>query len=354
MKRTNRTWESLDDAPEAFSGECPVEPRTWERPYAFRRRGRWTSMLPAQTRHYESAVRRWMRSAYGWARPMDGCLRLEAEFATRRPTTRPRREVYAPTKPDIDNFARSFLEALDFKSEAAGGRRLGVISQGTPIVAMSLTKRWAERDEWGGTRFSITGDGDGGVAFTDLLLDAPTARSDGGAGVLTRVGRTEFDRLPDAPDCYAVRLPFTPVPWKDPILYGNRLGTPSEVQAYAARVRSRAASDYGLRKPMDGPLLLEVEVVLGDGGHDRRSLSQWLVLVDYAKVLMDSLDYRRRTADGHALGVLAQDSRVVALTASMRPCESGEKPCVRLAVSPCLGEADVMPLFDHIETGRIL
>ena len=258
MKRTERTWDSLDDAPTAFSGECPVEPRTWERPYAFRRRGKWTSMLPAQTRHYETAVRRWMKSAYGWAKPMGGRLRLEAEFATRRPSTRPRREVYAPTKPDIDNFARSFLEGLDFKSETAEGERLGVISQGTPIVAMSLSKRWAERDEWGGTRFSITGDGDEGAAFTDLLLDAPTARAGDGSGVLARVSRLEFDRLPDAPEEYALRLTFAPVPWKDPVLYGNRLGTPSEVQTYAARVRGRAAADYGLRKPMDGPLLLEV------------------------------------------------------------------------------------------------
>ena len=94
--------------------------------------------------------------------------------------------------------------------------------------------------------------------------------------------------------------------------------------------------------------------MLGGRGYERRYLNQWLVLVDYAKVLMDSLDYRRRTADGRAAGVLAQDSRVVALTASMRACEAGEKPCVRFAVSPCRGREDVEPLFDHIETGRVL
>lgn len=365
MYTLRRDWESLDDAPLEFSGECPVAPKTWERPYAFSRKGKMTSRLPAQTRNYENAVRAWMREHYSedLAKPMDdtsGALRFEAEFSTPRPQGRVKKEIYAPTKPDLDNFARSFMESLYFRQKTADGHRLGVISLDTPIVSMSLSKRWSERDEWPGTRFSITHDGDGGVAFSDelLSLDSPS-RDDLKKTVLnTRIVRANLSDLPPAPSSYARYFPIPPVPWKNPVLYGEHLRTPSEVTVFQGKVRRRAMRDYGLRQPMDGPMLLELDVLLPKKGFDQRWM-QWLVLVDYAKNLMDALAWRVngqavRTKDDVALGVLAQDSRVCALTATMRHCEGREVPGMRFCLSPICGENEVAPIFAHIETGRML
>lgn len=361
VQPTSRSMASLDPAPQVFSGECPVEPRTWERPYAQPAgEGRMRLCMPARTRWYEQAVRSWMRGEYGWRAPMTdegGGLRLEAEFAPHRPGRhRTSAAVYAPVKPDIDNFARSFLESFDFRSQSVEGERFGVIGQRTPIVAMSLSKRWADPEEWPGTRFSITRDGDEGVAFSDWLYEAGAAAGD--AGLIGAHARLRpFDNLGEAPRWYAQVLDFDPVPWREPMLYGRRVGTDSHVQKWQRRARKAMMAGYGLRRPLDGPLILELEVVYGE--MDERWKNQWLVLVDYAKTLMDSMDFRVRTADGHSLGVVENDSRVVALTASMRRAGEGEEPCLRFAVYPLDdsvrgGQDDVQALFDHIETGKLV
>lgn len=343
----------LDPEPAIFCGECPVAPKTWERPYPVHRTDtdKWSLMMPAQTKHYEKAVRGWLKRSYGWCVPMTGDLRFEAEFASPRPTTRRVGEVYAPVKPDIDNLARAFLESADFNSLTEEGDRLGVVGQGTSIVSMSLSKRWSEPDEWPGTRFSFTHDGGAGVSFSDYLFDAEVRRGGDDAKV-ARLARRRFDELDDAPEWYAQCLDFEPVPWKEPILYGGRMGTRSDVQRWQERARRVMASGYGKRRPMDGPLMLEVEVVYGE--MDRRYRNQWLVLVDYAKSLMDSFDYKVKTADGHPLGVVENDSRIVGLTATMRQASSCESPCVRFAVYPCVGEDDMQGIFDCVETGYVL
>lgn len=357
MNITKRCWDSLGDPPESFAGECPVEPRAWERPYPWRGRdGRLEAVKPAQTRHYESACRRWLHHEYGWTRPMEGSLRFEAEFSVRRPSGRPKAETYAPTKPDLDNLTRSFLDAFDFKVKTQEGRRLDAIGRSTPIVAMSLAKRWAERDEWGGTRFSLTPDGGLGVAYTDALLslDAPSDRGRldarlGESGIV----RMPYGSLPEAPDTFARYWDVEPVAWQPMVVYGDHIGLDARSAGFQQEIRTRAIRDYGLRKPMDDPMLLELEVLLPDEGYEHPWL-QWLVLVDYAKALMDSLDFRRKTSDGKRLGVLVNDSRIVALVASMRSCESGERSGIRFALSPVKGIEDVRPIFAHIETGRIL
>lgn len=363
MRRTERTLGSLSPAPIVFAGECPIKPRTWERPFPWKRKGsdRVTSMLPAQTRHYESAVRSWMGREYGWARPMEGDLRFEAEFSVPRPKNgHPGTEVYSSVKPDIDNFARAFLEGFDFRTATQDDVRLGVIAQGTPIVSMSLSKRWAEPGEWPGTRFCVSDDGGRGVSFSDDLYEAGDAAGDAGDGrlVIARASRRRTDELGDAPESYACFVPIDPVPWKGSRLYGERLDAPSEVKAFQGAFRARVASDYGMRRPMDGPLLLELEVLLGEGGYDKRYLDQWLVIVDYVKTVMDCFDWRAKTMDGDPLGVVLNDSRFVGVTAAMRKAERGERPGMRFAVLPVSDEEDgmedVQSMFDHIETGDLV
>jgi Holliday junction resolvase RusA-like endonuclease len=360
MRKTERTLDSLSPAPAGFAGECPIKPRTWERNFPFTRKdtGKITSMKPAQTRHYEHAVRDWMKKEYGWTCPMQGELRFEAEFSSFRPQNgHPRTEVYSSVKPDIDNFARAFLESFDFRRSTTDGTRLGVIAQGTPIVALSLTKRWTEPGEWPGTRFCVSDDGARGVAFSNNLYDAEPVAGKDGRRLIARASLRRFDELADAPDCYARFVPMMPVPWKDSILYGERLDAPPEVKKFQREFRRKVAADYRLRKPMGGPLILEVEVLLGESGYDKRYLNQWLVLIDYIKTTMDCLDWRAKTKDGVCLGVVENDSRFVGVTASMRRALDSERPGIRFAISPMDdtegGMEGVGAIFDHIETGYI-
>ena len=360
MKATKRPLDSLALEPVEFSGACPIEPCTWERPYAQpqdKSGEKLSLVMPAKTRWYEKEVRRWMKQNYGWSRPMTdefGSLRFEAEFSSPRPSSRKVGEMYAPVKPDIDNFARAFLEALDFKSLTSDGTRLGVIRQDVPIVSLSISKRWANRSEWPGTRFSITRDGDEGVSCSDYLFDAAPRTGDSKL-VLAKAGRRRFDELDDAPEWYAQRLDFEPVPWREPILYGKRVGSDAEVQRWQARARSEIVAGYGLRKPMSGPLICEVD--LRYRTLDARHKNQWLVLIDYVKSVLDCLDFRSRTRDDWLLGVVENDSRIVALTATMGRVADGESPNMSFAVFPLAGDDrqhdDVQAMFDHIETGVI-
>lgn len=360
MRYTHRPLRQLDPEPLIFVGECPIEPRTWERPYALpqdKQGEKLSLVMPAQTKWYEKEVRAWMKKHYGWSHPMtdaNGALRFEAEFAMPRSSGRRLDEVYSPVKPDIDNLARSFLEAFDFKSLTEEGYRLGVIDQRTPITTLSLSKRWSEPDEWPGTRFSVSSDGADGSLFSDHLYSAQTRTGD--AKLLrAKASRRHFDELGDAPDWYAQRLDFDPVPWREPVLYGKRVGTDSEVQDWQRKARAAVTTGYGLRKPMDGPLIFELEVIYKDA--DLRHTNQWLVLIDYAKTIMDCLDFRAKTKDGHALGVVENDSRIVALCASMRAVDEWSQPGMRFAVYPLApgedGSSDIQAMFDHIETGYI-
>lgn len=358
MKYTRRALSSLGPEPMLFAGECPIEPRTWERPYALPQDDsseKLSLVMPAQTKWYEKEVRTWLKRHYGWAIPMtgaDGALRLEAEFSMPRSSGRRKTEVYAPVKPDIDNLARAFLESFDFKSFTVEGRRLGVIDQRTPLTTLSLSKRWSESDEWPGTRFSITKDGGNGALFSDYLYSAQT--SNGDAKVLSeKAACRRFDELDDAPEWYAQRLDFKPVPWREPILYGKRVGTDSDVQKWQRRARTEIIAGYGLRKPMGGPLIFELDVIYDK--LDSRHKNQWLILIDYAKTVMDCLDFRTQTKDKRPLGAVENDSRIVALSASMRKVDEWSQPGMRFAIYPMAsgedGKEDIQMLFDHIETG---
>ena len=358
-------WDEMAPAPDSFAMECMVDPKTWERPYVVKPRKdvkAWVE-TPHRTQHYESKVSSAIRREYGWRRPMSdegGGLRLEAEFSVHRPVRRSRKEIYSPVKPDIDNFARAFLEGFDFRAktqegDGKEGRRLSLVDMGSPIVAMALTKRWAERDEWGMTRFSVTHDGDDGMPFSPLMrgLSSPTPKGVVAFSDQNGVVRLVSGELPPAPDSYAAYYTEKPVPWHEPRFYGQMLGPDKRADAYAKAIRRRAMADYGLRKPIDGTLLLEVEVLLSPKSHDSRWM-QWILLVDYVKILMDALVYRMKTPDGLQLGVFAQDSRVAALMATMRPAEPSERPGVKFAVSPMLGRETAERMFRHIETGRVL
>lgn len=365
MHTHKQSWDELASAPESFAMECVVTPKTWERPYVVKPRRdvkAWVEK-PHRTQHYESKVAHAIRSEYGWRRPMSeeqGALRLEAEFSVHRPARRSKREVYSPVKPDIDNFARAFLEGFDFRAKTNeddkdARHRLSLVDMGSPIASMALTKRWAERDEWGMTRFSLTHDGADGMPFSPLMrgLESPTPKglvsfSDQGGVV-----RLASDELPAAPESYAAYYAEDPVPWHEPRFTGQVLIPDKRAHGYAEAIRRHAMADYGLRKPIDGPLLMEVEVILSPKSHDSRWM-QWILLVDYVKVLMDALAYRLRTPDGLQLGVFAQDSRIAALMATMRLAADGEKPGTKFAISPMLGRQTAERMFRHIETGRIL
>ena len=103
------------DAPTSFSGFCPIPPVPKGRP-RFTQKGH--AYTPKETRDYENSVRTWFMSEYGINRyPMDGALYAEYEFILPRPKNTPKSKIWSSTKPDIDNFAKAFQDAMDFKKK---------------------------------------------------------------------------------------------------------------------------------------------------------------------------------------------------------------------------------------------
>lgn len=147
--------EVLLEAPETFSGFCPIAPIPKGRP-RFARHGKFVhTYTPKETEEYENAVRLWMISKYGCHRlPMDGPIKATYVFLLPRPKSKSKKKKWSDTKPDIDNLMKSFQDALDFKRKSRG-RALGVIANDSRIAALTATKRYVTEGEEPGTYFKF-------------------------------------------------------------------------------------------------------------------------------------------------------------------------------------------------------
>lgn len=141
-------------APYAIKGFCPVAPVPKGRP-RFNSRTHIT-YTPKATAEYEDAVRAHFVKQYGKTTPpMDGPLLARYEFIVPRPKSVSKKLLYKDTKPDIDNFVKSFQDALDFKCKDKDGRACGVIANDSRIAILVTSKRYAREGERCGTRYSI-------------------------------------------------------------------------------------------------------------------------------------------------------------------------------------------------------
>lgn len=155
----------LDDAPNAYSGFCPISPVPKGRP-RFARKGKFVqAYTPKETLEYETAVREWVRKDYGMLRePMDGPIFARYEFVMPRPKSKSRKQQLVDTKPDVDNLVKSFQDALDFKTKSHG-KALGVLANDSRVTTVNATKRYARDGEKCGTFFSFARDGYKAVVF---------------------------------------------------------------------------------------------------------------------------------------------------------------------------------------------
>ena len=146
--------DTLRIAPYSVAGFCPVSPVPKGRP-RFNSKTHIT-YTPKETLEYEDAVRRHFISKYGLnSAPMDGAILAVYEFILPRPKSVSKKTLHSSTKPDVDNFIKSFQDALDFKAKSLGGVALGVIANDSRISVLAATKRYARDDEAPGTRYRI-------------------------------------------------------------------------------------------------------------------------------------------------------------------------------------------------------
>lgn len=365
MKRINAAFNDLPAAPEEAYGTVWLTPKTWQRPFPLRKKnGSWTLKAKAQTRRYEQAARRALKDVMweeGRCRPMDGRLRLEMEFATRRPPKgHPLRdEEYMNVKPDIDNMARSFMESMDFKLVTSDDVRLGVMAERAECLSLSMSKRWADRGELPNTTFLVTRDGADGSVFSDGMVDLidPSPRP---ARLRREKGAIPngIDWIGEAPDEYGLYVPIAPVPWMPQRVVHGNVFHPKEMREWQDAMRLRIMRSYwsgGERRPMAGHLLLECEFLV-DPREKRERWMQWMLLLDYVKNLMDSFAFKRKSYDGVSLGLIEDDSRVCAVQAVLRDAASFERPGVRFLVRRIdpKSEDDVQAVFRHLATGYYL
>lgn len=142
----------MTQPPDRFSCFVPIAPVPKGRP-RFTRTG--VAYTPKNTRDYETAVRRSIRDAYGAeTMPMDGFLSVYLEFVLPRPKSKPK-QWFSNTKPDLDNYVKALLDAMDFKTKSSAGIPLGVMTNDSKASAINATKRYAIDDETPGTYVRI-------------------------------------------------------------------------------------------------------------------------------------------------------------------------------------------------------
>lgn len=150
---TDNTPSSLRPAPLVYAGFCPITPKPKGRPRFNRSGVAYTDM---ETRKYETAVRKWFMRDYGTDRmPMDGALCAAYEFVIPAPKSSPRTPLVSSTRPDVDNYVKSFQDAMEFKINFADGQPLGVIENDSRISAVATIKRYAMPGETTGVWFRI-------------------------------------------------------------------------------------------------------------------------------------------------------------------------------------------------------
>lgn len=157
--------------------------------------------------------------------------------------------------------------------------------------------------------------------------------------------------LSPAPEEFSGFCPIPPVPKGRPrFTRDGHAYTPKETRDYERAVRSWLRRAYGHpRMPMGGALRVDYEFVIPKPKSipKRERLSSKKPDVDnYVKAFQDAFEFDVKSADGMALGVVENDSRVAYVTAKKRYAEDGEKCGTRFSVRPagtevCLIDPDV-------------
>lgn len=145
--------------------------------------------------------------------------------------------------------------------------------------------------------------------------------------------------LGPAPEEFSGFCPIAPVPKGRPRFTRNgHAYTPKETRAYEQAVRSWLKREYGHpRLPMGGALRADYEFVVPrpKSTPKRERLSSKKPDVDnYVKAFQDAFEFDCKSADGIALGVVENDSRIAFVTAMKRYAEDGEACGTRFCVRP--------------------
>lgn len=159
--------------------------------------------------------------------------------------------------------------------------------------------------------------------------------------------------LSPAPEEFSGFCPIVPVPKGRPRFTRNgHAYTPKETRDYEQAVRSWLRRAYGHpRMPMGGALRVDYEFVIPKPKSipKRERLSSKKPDVDnYVKAFQDAFEFDVKSADGIALGVVENDSRIAYVTAKKRYAEEGEQCGTRFSVTHagtevCLVDGDVPP-----------
>lgn len=152
--------------------------------------------------------------------------------------------------------------------------------------------------------------------------------TDGSDGMENDMPDTRLPSL-SAPAVFAGFCPIEPVAKGRPRFMRNgHAYTPKTTRGYEEAVRSWLMGTYGTnRMPMDGELFVSFEFVLTrpkSRPKTQRYVTSRPDLDNYIKAFLDACDFKQRDG-GIPLGVLRDDARVVALSATKRYADDGEQ-----------------------------
>ena len=135
--------------------------------------------------------------------------------------------------------------------------------------------------------------------------------------------------LDPAPGIFEGFCPIEPVPKGRP-RFNSRTRTtytPPETAKYEKAVRAFFEHEYGKREPMDGALLARYEFIVSrpTSAPKKKVYDDRKPDIDnLVKAFQDAMDFKHKSPEGVALGVIANDSRIAIVQSSKRYAREGE------------------------------
>lgn len=126
--------------------EIKGEPVPKGRPRTVRRGNKTITYTPEKTRIYEDYVRS-VASQYAPKELLKGALEVELHFFLHRPKSLPKRVVHSVKKPDIDNYAKLFLDSLEPRKKwkkSQNPREGAIYENDSQIVRLLVTKGYSQ------------------------------------------------------------------------------------------------------------------------------------------------------------------------------------------------------------------
>jgi len=113
----------------------PVEPTPMPRPKVFKMgSGQVVTVTPGRAAKTESMIREYVMKAAGSRFRKDIPLKLSADFVVPKPKSAPRKRRYPVTRPDLDQYLKLLMDALNKY----------LWEDDSQVVAVCATKRYGE------------------------------------------------------------------------------------------------------------------------------------------------------------------------------------------------------------------